>query len=135
MLQNESDIKDYTHELNQSIMVAYLNGYQKTQVENKNTWLFDCQEVLRNYVLSRPGWELGKENKEEVIYKDKHSIDTHIIHNESPGLLMIRIAKEICNTELMNDLKVYKSQKVIDEIVQCVDSEDWTIPFTRRKIA
>jgi len=129
MLQNESDIKGYAHELNQSIMVAYLEGFQKSQIKDKNAWIYDCQEVLRNYVLSRPGWKLDKENKEEVVYKNKYSIDTHIILNESPGLMMIRIAKEIAKTEMGED----KNQEDINEIIGCVDKEDWMIPFVREK--
>lgn len=127
-------LKKYAHELNQSIMAFYLDGFQKSFTRDKKAWIFDCQKVLRNYVLTRPGWKKSVENNEEVILKNKHSIDTHIVHNESPGVLMIRIAKEIAKAELVDGLYDSENKDKIFEITKCVENEDWAIPFVRRKL-
>ena len=118
-------LNEYVSKLNQLIMKVYLDAYQESFSKDRGeSWPFECQEVLRNYVLSRPGWQRNPSNDEEVIFNDKTTIDTHIIYNESPGQLMFRIAKSIAWTEL-NDNK--------DQINSAMDSQDWTIPFIRQR--
>jgi len=127
MVEIKSLIKlnEYAKILNQSIMKAYLDSYCESFGRDKGeSWIFECQEVSRNYVLSRSGWEKNPDNNEEVIYKDKTSVDTHIIYDESPGLLMIRIAKSIACAELSENK---------DQINSAIENQDWTIPFIRRK--
>ena len=129
------ELNEYGRKLNQSIMKAYLYGYiEWSHSGNADSWASVCPRVLRDYVLTRQGWVKNSEDELVVIFDGNNNmIDTHYRRNESPGLLMIRVAKEIAKSELVNDWNNSRNYKKIFQIEDCVDNQDWLIPFVRIK--
>lgn len=127
-------LNQYAEKLNVEIMKCYLEGFANDR-ENKS-WPFNCQKLLRDFVLSRPGWERSKDFDGVLVFKGHYPMEVNILYAGSTAALMIGTAVGIAKAEWLDYLMERGNaspEEVIDEIVECIESQDWTIPFVRRK--
>ena len=130
------EIKKYVSELRDGIMRAYCIGFEESKKSEEVCSWFASESVLRNFVLSRPGWERSKLDKAVLIFYGKYPLSINILYDSSPGMLMVNTATGIAKAELMDSMVKDSSQVegFISMIVKLVEGEDWVIPFIRKKI-
>jgi len=141
-MDRKEEIKKFVSELHDGIMKAYCIGFEfhrKEPEKNKEIvpWPFFSQSVLRNFVLSRPGWEKSLQADDTVlIFQGKYPLSISILYDDSPGSLLVNTAVGIAKIELMDSVVKDSSQieGFVDMIVKLVEGEDWVIPFIRKKI-
>lgn len=130
MKMEQAQFLEYIHRLCSSIKKSYLEAYNSQP--NYDRWFIVCQEALRDFVLSRPDWKRGSQNPDEVIFKGKYTIDTHIILDENTGTQMIRIATGIAKAEIIDNDEIGNPIRE-KQIEEAIGSEDWIIPFVTRR--
>lgn len=135
----------YVANLNREIKKCYMEAFlkylkQEANNEVSHSWIVECESVLQNFVLSRYGWEESeRSDMTEFIFRGKHPLRINLVYESGgAGLFMIHTATGIAKAELLDDLAKGKDsllEVIIDEIVACVESQNWIIEFPRHKIA
>jgi hypothetical protein len=130
---NNEQLNQYAEKLCEEIKLHYLKDYMLC-AEGDN-WAFKSESSLRNFVLSRPGWERGSGSEELFIF-GKHPLIVNIVYCGSAGMLLITTAINIAKAELIDELNKIDGSNLddnVDKIVKCVKDQDWIIPFVRKK--
>ena len=131
---NTEKLNQYATKLCEEIKLHYLKDFMLC-AEGDN-WAFKSEASLRNFVLSRPGWERGRESEELFIF-GKRPLIVNIIYCGSAGMLLITTAINIAKAELIDELNKIEGSNIednVDKIVNCVNAQDWIIPFVRKRV-
>lgn len=133
---DNNQINVYGGKLCENIKLHYLNDFSRC--DKKDDWPFFCQLSMRNFVLSRQGWQKNNEIEDSFIFCGKNPITINILYSNSPGMLMVDTAIGIAKAELIDNFnhndKENNLEHNISEIVKCIEDQDWIIPFIRSKI-
>ena len=132
---NDQQLNQYAVKLCEEIKLYYLKDFMLC-AEGDN-WAFKSEATMRNFVMSRPGWERGRESEELFVF-NKHPLIVNILYCGSAGMLLITTAINIAKAELIDELNKVEGSSLednVDRIVKCVNSQDWIIPFIRKRVA
>lgn len=117
----------------EDIKLYYLKDFDICCKENGN-WVVSSDKSMKNYTLSRYGWEKSDKSEDTFLFMKKYPITISIIYSGSPGTLMLDTAIGIAKAELIINLKKNEStEDYISRIVECVKNQNWVIPFIRKK--
>lgn len=131
---NTEQLNQYAAKLCEEIKLHYLKDFALC-AEGDN-WVFKSEASMRSFVLSRPGWEQGEKTEELFVFQSKHPIIVNIVYCGSAGMLLITTAINIAKAELIDELNNVEGSNLEDnvtKIVDCVNSQDWIIPFVRKR--
>lgn len=132
---NTEQLNQYATKLCEEIKLHYLKDFALC-AEGDN-WVFKSEVSMRSFVLSRPDWERGKESEELFVFQGKYPIIVNIVYCGSAGMLLITTAINIAKAELIDELNNVEGNNLEDnvtKIVDCVNSQDWIIPFIRKRV-
>lgn len=132
---NTEELNQYCKKLSEEIKLYYLKDFMLC-VEGDN-WALKSEATMRNFVLSRPDWLQGTKSDELFVFQGKHSIIVSITYCGSAGMLLITTAINIAKAELIDELSKVEESNLEDniiKIVDCVNSQDWIIPFVRKRV-
>jgi hypothetical protein len=127
-------MNEYCEKLCEEIKLHYLKDC--LLFGDTDHWVYKSQDSLRNFVLARNGWKKGNNSDELYIYNDIHPIIINILYCGSAGMLLLTTAINIAKAELIDELNkqgIYSTEDNIFRIVDCVNKQDWVIPFIRKK--
>lgn len=131
---NVQEISEFSEKLCEEIKSWYLRDYWTCKKNNEN-WFGACQTSMRLFVLSRNGWQKSDAAGDTFIFLGKHNITVNVILGKSTGALMMDTAANIAKVELLHqrgDDKTITDTEAITEIVQCMERQNWVLPFSRR---
>ncbi len=128
---NSEQLNEYGAKLCEEIKLHYLKDFMLC-VEGEN-WAFKSEASMRNFVLSRPDWKQGDQSNELFVFKGKHPIIVNIIYCGSAGMLLITTAINIAKAELVDEFKEGDIEENINTITECINKQDWIIPFVRKR--
>lgn len=131
---NAEQLNQYGARLCEEIKLHYLRDFALcTEGEN---WAFKSEGSMRSFVLSRPGWAKDTKSDELFIFQGKYPITVSILYCGSAGKLLTTTAVDIAKAELIDEFNKVDGSNLeenITKIVDCIDNQDWIIPFVRKK--
>ncbi len=133
---HDIELEKYCAELNAEIMKWYLQRFQKCCKEMKE-WSLECQSAMRKFVLSRPRWASSTQSREVLVFCSHYPLNISILQSGSPGMLLVQTAIGIAKAEWMENYilsSIRGMENAIISVVNCVESQDWAIPYIRRKL-
>lgn len=132
---NTEQLNQYAAKLSEEIKLHYLKDFLLC-VEGDN-WALKSETSMRSFVLSRSDWKQGIKSEDLFVFREIHPIIINIAYCGSAGMLLITTAINIAKAELIDELNKIEGSNLEDnitKIVDCVNSQDWVIPFIRKKV-
>lgn len=132
---NKEQLNKYAEKLCEEIKLYYLKDFLLcTEGDN---WAIKSEATMRNFVLSRPDWIQGTKSEDLFVFQGKHPIIVNIAFCGSAGMLLITTAINIAKAELIDELNKVEGSNLEDniiKIVDCVNGQDWILPFVRKSV-
>ena len=125
-------LNKYCEKLCEDIKLRYLKDY----CSNSENWFSLCQESIKNYVSNRRGWLKSNDSADVFMFDGKYPLSVNILYSGSPDILLINTAIGIAKAELVDEFTIDENNTLEDAIIKIekfVRSQDWIIPFVRKK--
>ncbi|MCK5475446.1 MAG: hypothetical protein KAI71_02600 [Candidatus Pacebacteria bacterium] len=95
-----------------------------------------CQMSMRNFILSRRDWTKSDKADDIFVFMDKQFITINMLCYKSTNILINTVIC-IAKVELIDKSDKDNEENLennVKEIVKCVEGQDWTIPFIRKRL-